>query len=195
MLRSQNFWQTIENGGCFNHLFGTGAPFGIQIQNNFSYSGLKLIYTTTLLLYAMKTAGVNLGALPPQCETYSLIQALNSFFCKPQNDREGCKKDFNFQWTLDQVHLPTRRNRRPFPPRSWKSRARKWRKFCGRFLALHNLAWLYLKIISFATLPFPWNNPPAIPCIGNLSGNLDQRPRQVGSRCRWPAECPPWDLD
>ena len=48
MLRSQNFWQIIENGGCFNHLFGTGAPFGIQIQNNFSYSGLKLIYTTTL---------------------------------------------------------------------------------------------------------------------------------------------------
>ena len=29
------------------------------------------------LLYAMKTAGVNLGALPPQCETHSLIQALN----------------------------------------------------------------------------------------------------------------------
>ena len=30
------------------------------------------------LLYAMTTAGVNLGALPRQCETFSLIQALNT---------------------------------------------------------------------------------------------------------------------
>ena len=29
------------------------------------------------VLYAMKTAGVNLGTLPLQCETRSLIQALN----------------------------------------------------------------------------------------------------------------------
>ena len=55
-------------------------------------------------------------------------------------------------WAIN--YLPTRRNRCPFPPRSWKSCARKRRKFSGRFLALHNLAWLYLKIISFATLPY-----------------------------------------
>ena len=30
-----------------------------------------------LLLYAMKCAGVNLGALPLECETRSLIQTLN----------------------------------------------------------------------------------------------------------------------
>ena len=31
------------------------------------------------LLYAMECAGVNLGALPLECKTDSLIQTLNSF--------------------------------------------------------------------------------------------------------------------
>ena len=56
--------------------------FSKDFQNRSGLLSEKILGTWVagrdqVLLYAMKCAGVNLGALPLECETCSLIQTLN----------------------------------------------------------------------------------------------------------------------